>query len=93
MVRPEVWPLQACQVHTGGDVFINRRGAFGMASAAYWWGRMAAAVQRSGFCILGPLLPLWAMLFADDWNLTAEGKEFARAIFAFICWLVFLGAP
>ena len=37
-VRPLDWPLQACPVYPDGQVFLNRRGTFGLASAAYWWG-------------------------------------------------------
>ena len=33
-IRPEDWPLQACQVVPGGPVFINKRGTYGLASAA-----------------------------------------------------------
>ena len=73
VVRPEDWPLQACQIVPGGDVFLNTRGTFGIASAAYWWGRLAAALTRSGLLVLGLWLPFWAFLFADDYDLTAEG--------------------
>ena len=33
-VRPEDWPLQACQVREGGLVYLNTRGTYGMTSAA-----------------------------------------------------------
>ena len=91
VVRPEDWPLQACQIVPGGDVFLNTRGTFGIASAAYWWGRLAAALSRAG--LLVPWLPLWAFLFADDYDLTAEGKEFMMSILAFVLWLDVLGVP
>ena len=93
VVRPEDWPLQACQVHPGGVVYLNRRGTFGIASAAYWWGRLAAALQRSALTVLGPDWPIWALLYADDFDLTAEGTTFARALLAFIWWLVLFGFP
>ena len=44
-VREEDWPLQACQVHPGGLVYINMVGTYGVASAAYWWGRLAAVAE------------------------------------------------
>ena len=37
-VRPEDWPLVACQVYPEGVVYLNMRGTFGIALAAYWWG-------------------------------------------------------
>ena len=41
-IRPEDWPLVACQVYPGCDVYLNKVGTYGVASAAYWWGRVAA---------------------------------------------------
>ena len=35
VVRPEDWPLQGCQIAPGGDVILNTRDTFGIASAAY----------------------------------------------------------
>ena len=92
-VRPHDWPLQACQVYPGRLVYLDLCGTFGVSSAAYWWCQLAAAIQRSGLYILGPLLPLWILLFADDWNLTAEGRNFARCLLAYVWWLVVLGVP
>ena len=92
-VRPEDWPLAACQVYPEGGVYLNKRGTFGIASAAYWWGRLAAALRRFGLLVLGPLLPLWVLLFAGDFNLTAEGREFARSLLAFVWWLVLFRVP
>ena len=69
-IRPKDWPLQACQVKPKGDVYLNRRGTFGISSASYWWGKLAAGTQRGALLILGPELPLWLLLYADDYNLT-----------------------
>ena len=43
--------------------------------------------------VLGPRLPLWVLLFADDFNLTAEGREFASSLMAFVWWLVLFRVP
>ena len=43
--------------------------------------------------MLGPLLPLWSLLFADDFDLTAEGRTFAQAILTFIWWVTLFGFP
>ena len=74
-------------------MYINMVGTFGVSSAAYWWGRLAAAVQRSGLHVLGPWLGVWSLLFADDFNLTAEGRAFAKALLASLWWLVLSGVP
>ena len=51
-VREEDWPLQACQLEPGGDVFVNCVSTFGISSAAYWWGRLAAAIHRAGLTVV-----------------------------------------
>ena len=40
------WHLLECQVEAGDDVFINTVGTFGVASASYYWSRVAASVGR-----------------------------------------------
>ena len=92
-VREEDWPLQACQVRPGGDVFLNTCGTYGIASAAYWWGRLAAAIHRLGLKIAGRLLGVWKMLFADDWNMTAGGEHFEFKLLLFAWVLVALRVP
>ena len=42
------WPFQACQTDPCGPVYLNCRGTYGIGSAAYWWGRLAAALRRWG---------------------------------------------
>ena len=93
MIRDEDWPYVACQLEEGGDVFINVVGTFGISSAAYWWSRLAAAIHRAGLHIVTSGLPLWVLLFADDWDLTAGGPTYARAILTFIWWLVVVNVP
>ena len=41
-VRQEDWGFQACKVEEG-RTWLNEVGTFGIGSAAYWWGRAAAA--------------------------------------------------
>ena len=48
------WPLQACQLEPGGDVYLHKRGMFGIASAAYWWGRLVGSrllLALLGLCL------------------------------------------
>ena len=45
-IHPDDWHLLGCQVYPGGDVFVNTVGTFGIASASYYWSRVAAAVGR-----------------------------------------------
>ena len=40
------WHLLGCQVEAGGDVFINAVRTFGIASASYYWLRVAGSIGR-----------------------------------------------
>ena len=44
-IHPDDWHLLGCQVIPGGDAFVNTVGTFGIASASYYWSRVAAAVD------------------------------------------------
>ena len=86
-VRREDWGLQAFRMPGPEDedddepsVFMHTRGTFGVASAAYWWGRCAASMVRLGHDLADAHLELWHLLFADDGWLVAIGKWFWRKI-------------
>ena len=67
--------LLACKVLNGDDfIFVNRVGTFGVASASYWWGRIAGAGIRLVHELLGPTMPIELLIFADD--LEALGANF-----------------
>ena len=87
-VREEDWPLQACRLEPGGDVFVNCVGAFGISSAAYWRGRLAAALHRAGLTVVTARWALWAVLFADDWMLAATEPHHRKALLCFLWFLV-----
>ena len=44
-VHEDDWPLLACQVRN--TIYLNLVGTFGVASAGYWWDRLAAAIAAS----------------------------------------------
>ena len=74
-------------------MFLNMVGAFGGSSSPYWWGRLIAAAHRAGLLVVSSEWPLWALLFADDFELAAEGSTYCHAILCFLWWLVVLGFP
>ena len=43
-IHPDDWHYLGCQVIPGGDVFVNTVGTFGIASASYYWSRVAGAM-------------------------------------------------
>ena len=59
--------LLACRVKSSDKhIYINKVGTFGVASASYWWGRIAGAGIRLVHEFLGPEMPIEMLIFADD---------------------------
>ena len=65
--HPSERGLLACRISPSDQfIFINKVGTFGVASASYWWGRIAGAGLRLVHELLGPELPVELLIFADD---------------------------
>lgn len=86
-VREFDWGLQAFRLPgpddaagTSTDIFVHTRGTFGIASAAYWWGRCASTAVRLIHRLADQHLSLWHLLFADDGWMVAIGKWFWRKL-------------
>eukprot|EP00438_Fugacium_kawagutii_P019242 Skav234690 [mRNA] locus=scaffold3643:122257:124248:- [translate_table: standard] len=82
------WGLQAFRLPGGdpGEVYLHTRGTFGIASAAYWWGRCAAGAIRLIHRLSGRALALYHLLYADDGWLLATGTSFwKRILFWMFC--------
>lgn len=77
-VVEEDWGLQAFRLPgtPEDEVLMHTRGTFGIASAAYWWGRCAAGIIRMSHRLSGPELALFHLLYADDGWLAATGTRF-----------------
>ena len=88
------WGAQACRIlDTDEEVWLNLVGTFGVASAAYWWGRLGSAIMRGLHYVLGRNHALWAMLFADDGRLTGRGSFFERQLWMAFLYLALLNVP
>ena len=85
-VRQEGWGYQAFSLDDPGEVFLHKRGAFGIASAAYWWQRFAATLIRSFHMLAGVLWAVYHLLYADDGWLAAQGKYFGYS-YTCLFWL------
>ena len=85
-VREQDWGLQAFRLpgEASGDVFVHTRGTFGVANAAYWFGRVIGVVVRSCHRIMGRYMGLLHLIYADDGWLTATGTRFWKKI---LMWL------
>eukprot|EP00435_Cladocopium_sp_Y103_P051934 s391_g16.t1 len=88
-VKERDWGLQAFRLPGDGEdcVFMHTRGTFGIASAAYWWQRLAACLVRLGHNISGLDLGILHLLFADDGWMLAMGAFFWRRL---LFWLFIL---
>ena len=74
-------------------VFLHTRGTFGIASAAYWWQRLAACVVRLCHRLSGRDLGVLHLLFADDGWITAVGPFYWRKVLFWLFLLDLLEVP
>lgn len=77
-IAEEDWPYQAFSLDDSEDIYMHTVGAFGFASAAYHWQRVAGAIVRLEHYLCGRGLALYHLLFADDGLLLARGEGFWR---------------
>lgn len=85
-VKEKDWGLQAFRLpgDDTGDVFVHTRGIFGVASAAYWFGRAIGVAGRCTHRILGRHMGVLHLIYADDGWTAATGKAFWKKI---LMWL------
>ena len=85
-VREDDWGLQAFRLpgEKTGDIYVHTRGTFGIASAAYWFGRVIGVAVRACHRIMGRYMGVLRLIYADDGWLTATGTKFWRKI---LMWL------
>ena len=74
-VHSDDWAYQAVRGVDENWVHIMLFGVFGMASISYWWSRLAAALLRMIHYVLGADMQTWALVFADDYHVAAEGPR------------------
>ena len=92
-IHPDDWHLLECQVISGGEVFINTVGTFGIASASYYWSRVAGAVGRLAQYLIGSAATTWHMSVADDYLLECGGAAYRRGLLTFFVLCAVLGVP
>ena len=92
-VREADWKYQVCRAKEGGDLYAFCCGLFGIASAAYWWGRLAGAIVRTVHYMATPSMQLWLLLVADDLKIESTASDQIRPLL-FTLWLLeILGVP
>jgi hypothetical protein len=86
------WAMLSCKLRPG-STWVNCVGTFGISSAAYWWARLAGALMRLIFGILGEDWPMEALLFADDVDFEAADERERTAVVLSIFLMLVFGAP
>ena len=72
---------------------VNPCGTFGLGSAAYWWGRLGAHLERWLHYVLGRRYrEFFSALFADDKRLVARGPHWVRILLMCLVALAAFGA-
>ena len=92
-IHPDDWHLLGCQVSPGGDVFVNTVGTFGIASASYYWSRVAAATGRLVQYLSAYSSTSWHMLVADDYLLESGGPQYRIGLLLFFVLCAVVGVP
>ncbi len=88
-VQRKDWKYITAKV--GNQVWVNKCGTYGVASAQYYWGRMAALTIR----ILYNLFPdiLWAFVYVDDYIFILKKDTAPQLSMAIITTMLSLGCP
>lgn len=87
------WGLQACRLEEEEKIYLNTRGTFGVASAAFWWGRLAGLIFRTFHKVIPVEAILYLLLFADDGLLMVGGAECHRLIIGLFLYLEVMEVP
>jgi len=92
--HPSERGLLACRVLSTDDhVYINNVGTFGVASASYWWGRIAGSGLRLVHELIGPEMPVEMLIFADDLEALGPDRQGRRGVVLAFLYLAVLGFP
>ena len=92
-IKPCDWHLLAYRSEKGKDIYINTTGTFGVASAAYWWSRVATAAVRGAHYILGPQLAAWLLLVADDLSVLMSHGKIRETVLMILAFFRVMGFP
>ena len=68
-------------------------GTFGVASASFYWSRVAAAIGRLSQYILAHICTTWHMLVVDDFLLECGGPKYRCGLILFFVLCASVGAP
>ena len=72
---------------------MNTVGTFGIASASYYWSRVAGAIGRFPQYLSGHTSTSWHMLVADDYLLESGGPGYRSGLLLFFVLCAAVGVP
>lgn len=75
------------------ELWVNMVGTFGVASAAFWWGRVASVIFRTFHRVAPSRWLFYLLLFADDGLLMAGGPEYHRVALSLFLFMEIMEVP
>jgi len=93
VIHPADRHLLGCRSRPDGPIYFMKRGTFGVASASYWWGRLAAALLRLLYRVVPDRALFWGMVLADDYKFEAAGPDFVEVLLLVVLTAEMLGFP
>jgi hypothetical protein len=93
VIDPRDRHLLGCRSRSNGPIYFMKRGTFGVASASYWWGRLAAAYLRLAYRIVPAGTLFYGMVLADDFKFEAAGPNFVEILLLVVLAAEVLGFP
>ena len=92
-VQKKDWALQSFRLEDTEELWVNMVGTFGVASAAFWRGRVASVIFRSFHRVVPRSWLFYLLLFADDGLLMAAGPEYHRVALALFLFMDVMEVP
>ena len=88
-VRKTDWKYITAKV--GNQVWVNKCGTYGVSSAQYYWGRMAALTIRLLYYLFPDIL--WAFVYVDDYIFILRSDTAPQLAMAIVVTMLALGCP
>ena len=88
-IRKQDWKYITAKV--GDDIYVNKVGTYGVASAQYYWGRMAALIIR----LMHEIYPgqTWMLVYVDDFLIVLDEETAPEHAALLLLILECLGCP
>ena len=92
-VQKKDWAFQSFRLEDEEELWVNMVGTFGVASAAFWWGRVASVIFRRFHRVVPRSWLFYLLLFADDGLLMSAGPDYYRVALALFLFMDVMEVP